>query len=449
MIKKLIFATKIGLTLWLLSSVSHYLPTPIKIYNLETSSLYVNQMGESEKNILLDAQNQIKKTSWQSIEAEIKQEQIDKAHGVKINYEYVKNKMPNWNLTSGYLSNIEYNLKSMNEQTNHYLVPQYFSTYKLPQNLKNEPSFYIGKLSTLSMEATKNEEYLLNYYPNYTLDNIVAATTLSGGHQELNSTKLNQEFKENLKIYQDYIKNMPDEENLQYEDIKKSYDYTVHMNLDNFFSNTNDLNIVKNLINRDNSDAFVDSAIIHLVGSISIVFSLILGAVLPLIWNLDNWLLLLYISFKGAKLKNKEKKNLINYKQMHKIKPKKTFNLNQYFREKKYKNISLFALISSAFTIAGALSFYFFYNTSFSSILPVIFFSLHTAFIYSATRKEKLVEKLQKIQNRLDLLDSQSLNSEFIEAKDTSLNSKTHENEQAPNNYKQNSLNQKVLKSLG
>lgn len=445
MIKKLILATKIGLTIGLLSFASSALITPIKLYNMKTSSLYVNRMGETQKAALFEDQKQIKAISSDMIEKEINQEKIDKAKGIKTDYAYTESKMPNWSKLSSALLDMQTKLNAMNQETNRYLVPRFYSPYHLPDNLKNNNNMYVMQYSQLATEATKNQQYLLNYYQGDISDNITSATVISHSQEELNLTILNQKFKDNLQFYDNFSKAMFDEASLSYEDIKKTYEYAKTMNLDKFIDNANELNIFKQTVNHDNDTAFTKSALIELGGTIFILAAFLLGLTLPVIWHLDNWLLLLYVLAKEIKLKKINRKNTINYKKMNQTEKKKKINFHQYFKEKKYKNISKIGLTSAIVVIAGAILGCEMYSMDLNLILPFIILAASTPLTYTSIKKENLIKKLNDIQTKMDKLKNNEIN--FLNT--ATENTKISDSDPMISNQKQNNLNTKVLKALG
>jgi hypothetical protein len=456
-IKKLILATKIGLTIATLSATTAAFIAPINMYNFKTSALYVNQNGEMQKAALLDAQNQIKSTNWADIEKEINQEKIDKAKGIKIDYDYIKYKAPNWYKVSTNLENIDINLKKMNEETNRYLVPKYFSNYKLSKDLNEngmKQSIYVKNYSNLSIYATQNKEYLLNYYKNDTTSNIPVATILRNSGKAIEPSLLNQEFKDNLKFSDDFSKSMFNEENLKPEEIKKAYDYAQKMNLNQFLNNADDLNVFKTLVNHDNSTQFVNSALIELGATIFFLISILWGFTLPIIWTLDRGLLLFYILYKDIRLKMKEKKNNVNYKALKKSKnrPPSKADFVYFFKEKKYKEISKLGLIIAAMNLASYSAVSFVYQIDASFSFPIIFLSLMAPFIFTSLKKENLVKQLNKVQGKIDKLEQQTSlvshdsniqNTDFINSKKNDINEI-----ETSINHKENTLNNKVLKAL-
>lgn len=304
--------TKIILSTLLIGFSAPALLLPVNSFFSNMSNNYSTAQEKAYEAKFNQGFEQIKKYDINIAKKEVEKAQIDASHGIDINKSYEIKNMQNFYHINQSLSQIQGAVNQINIENNRYLVPNFFSSYTLPQNLAKHYNVNIKGISTLATKANSEGEYLLNFYQN---------------KQQFSQEKidiLNNYFKDNLKTSQDINQlvlnnstksqsNNTFSEQLNWEQFENIYNYVSHMQTDTFLKQAHLLQDTKNIVNQENYWAEFYSQLISSLG----IFLLTLGALLMplgLISYSDKIFYLFSKKFKYIKEMKKYNKGAINYK---------------------------------------------------------------------------------------------------------------------------------------
>lgn len=442
--KKIILGLKIALLgLFIGSSATHFLfKVPFDEYTRAVSPINDSANGLDKEGIILNNWHQLQKYSLEGIKKEISVAQYEQAHHIKIDDNYIKNKMPNYFQANVEIESIGYNLARMNSETNRFLVPKIGNQYQLPTNLNDETNFNYKNISILSDIATKNKEYLLNYYKNKNSSEnaFTIATIVATPAKEINLASLNQQFNENLSMAEE-LNNLGQSQS--YKDINESkLDLIekeinfINTHLDKFLDNALTLNLVKNSVNHDNYQNIQNYAILALIADLLFFVGMSLP-ILGFIYYFEHFMAIGYLAYKDIKYAFKRKNLKINYKRT-KSENKSVFK--GFIKERGYRKMSYLGLISSLALMSsislaifdGQINFH--WDDSIAISLFFVHMGLMTNLVFTGLKNFDFKKELDKIEQKHALI--------------INLKNKSNENEEIMINTKIDNTEKKVLKAF-